>query len=86
MTIPWITAVNAERTICETTSDTRLTDVGRKRGITSRSRSLTIAIPLHVAPKRKAVMITIAGVRKVMYDAVRKPPLGRCVTRLNSCP
>ena len=65
MMIPWISAVSAERTIWETTSDTRLTGVARKRGITSRSRSLTIAIPLQVAPK-KAFMITIAGARNSM--------------------
>ena len=58
-------AVTAARTTWEATSAVRLTGVARKRGITSRSRSVIIAIPLQVAPKN-AFMTTIAGARKVM--------------------
>ena len=85
MITPWMTAISAERTICETTREIRLTGVARKRGSTSRSRSLIIAIPLQVAPK-KEFMITIAGARNVMYEVVPKPPPGSCVTRLKSWP
>ena len=70
---PGSSAVSAERTICETTSETRLTGVARKRAITSRSRSLTIAIPLQVAPK-KAFMTTIARREELDVGRRAEPP------------
>jgi len=82
---PWIIAISPARTTCEAMSAKRLTGVARKRGITSRSRSLIIAMPLHVPPKN-AFITTIAGARNVMYEVVPKPPPGRLVTLLNSWP
>ena len=72
----WIVAISAARMTCEATSANRLTGVARKRGITSRSRSEIIAMPLHVPPKN-AFITTIAGARNVMYDVVPNPPPGR---------
>ena len=63
----WIAAVNAERTICESTSENRDAGVARKRSTTLWSRSLIIDMPLQVAPKN-AFMTTIAGARNVMYE------------------
>ena len=58
----WIKAVSPERTTCESTIESRLAGVARKRETTLRSRSLIIAIPAQVPPK-KAFMTTIPGVR-----------------------
>ncbi len=83
ITIAWIAAVRAERTIWERIRENREAGVARKRSTTLWSRSAIIDMPLHVAPKN-AFMTTIAGARNVMYDVVPKPPSR--VTFLNSCP
>ena len=75
--------MNAERTICDSTIESRDAGVARNRSTTLRSRSAIIDMPLHVAPK-KAFMTTIAGARNVMYEVVPKPP--SLVTFLKSCP
>ena len=61
----WIAAVSAERTICESTIESREAGVARKRSTTFRSRSAIIDMPLQVAPKN-AFITTIAGARNVM--------------------
>ena len=73
----------ADRTICDSTIESRDAGVARKRSTTLWSRSAIIDMPLQVAPK-KAFITTIAGARNVMYEVVPKPPSR--VTFLNSCP
>ena len=85
MTIAWMKAISPERTTCERTIESRLAGVARKRSTTWRSRSVIIAMPAHVPPK-KAFMITIAVAMNSKYDVVPNPPPGRFVTRLKSCP
>jgi len=58
MTSAWIIAVSPARTICDSTIESLLTGVVRKRSITERLRSSIIDMPLHVAPKKAFMTIT----------------------------
>jgi hypothetical protein len=82
ITSAWIIAVIPARTIWESTIDTRLTGVVRKRLITWRLRSSIIAIPLHVAPKNAFITIT-PGARNSTYEPA---PARRVGTFENSWP
>ena len=82
MMIAWMNAISPERTTCESTIESRLAGVARNRSTTCRSRSVIIAIPAHVPPK-KAFMTTIPGRRNSMYEPA---PPRRVGTREKSWP
>jgi hypothetical protein len=78
----WITAMIPARTTCERMIASLEAGAARKRSMTWRSRSLIVAMPDQLPPK-KAFMQMIPGVRNWMY--VDAPPRS-APTREKSCP